>query len=145
MTIAKALKQKNRLIKEIGELFSLVSEYNSIPEENDRPYNINELINTIKEKQEDLVDLKARIHTANSPVYKDIFKLSELKTRMKEFSSLETKEGIGDNSLFRRRSAEIKYKAEIGPARLQEMKKELQEEIDTLQDELDEWNSKTTI
>ncbi len=80
MNIKQALKQKNKLIKQISENTKLMQQYNSIEEGNERPYNISELFLNIVEDTKELSELKAKIHRANGPVLEDIFLMAEMKS-----------------------------------------------------------------
>ena len=73
MNIKQALKQKNKLIKEITENTRLMQEYNSIELGNERPYSINLLFEEVINASLELSELKAKIHRANGPVLEDIF------------------------------------------------------------------------
>ncbi len=80
MNIKQALKEKNKLIKEISENTKLMQEYNSIEDGNERPYNISELFLNIVDATRELSQLKAKIHRANGPVLEDIFLMAEMKS-----------------------------------------------------------------
>ena len=80
MTIKQALKQKNKLIKTIGENTKLMQEYNSVEVGNERPYSSVELLAKISEDTKELAKLKTKIHIANTPVLENIFLMSELKS-----------------------------------------------------------------
>ncbi len=56
MNIKQALKQKNKLIKEISENTKLMQQYNSIEEGNERPYNIGELFFRVKDMITNFLD-----------------------------------------------------------------------------------------
>ena len=66
MTIKQALKQKNKLIKQIGENIKLMQEYNSIEVGNERPYSSVELLTKISEDTKELAKLKTKIHNSLS-------------------------------------------------------------------------------
>ena len=72
MNIKKALKEKNRLVKEIQDLQVRVATYNSIEVGNKRPYSVRESMELLNEKSNELVELKTKIHVANAPIYKHI-------------------------------------------------------------------------
>lgn len=144
MNIKQALKRKTKLVKEINDVFGNVSTYNSVNEGTERPYSPKTLIVTWKNLNDELIDLKTRIHRANAPVYDKIFKLSELKNQIKLLKGLDCTAGIPPRG---------RYDVSDGPARTTEISvverdelvKTYEKEIDTIQDFLDEWNFKTTI
>lgn len=141
MTVAKALKTKNRLVKKINTLTNRIYEYNSIPDGNRRPYDMEQLLNEIGELRKKLVDLKAKVHRANEPVFEKIFRLSELKSYITSLNSVDTTTGVDTGW----GSSEVTHVAQIGPAELNVLIDGVQAQIDDLQDELDEWNAKTQI
>jgi ribosomal protein L29 len=87
MNVKKALKEKNRLVKEIQELYARLSQYNSVEVGNVRPYSPKDMLEQINEKSNELVELKTKIHKANTPVYDKIFRLSELKSTIARLKS----------------------------------------------------------
>jgi len=68
MNIKQALKEKNKLVKRIGENTKLMQDFNSIEVGNQRPYSTTELKNQLIKDRSELANLKAKIHVANTPV-----------------------------------------------------------------------------
>ncbi|MFN9897396.1 MAG: hypothetical protein ACK55Z_01105, partial [bacterium] len=60
MTIKQALKQKNKLVKNIAENTKLLQQYNSVEVGNQRPYSSVELYNEIQKDTKELASLKAK-------------------------------------------------------------------------------------
>ncbi len=54
MTIKQALKQKNKLVKNIAENTKLLQQYNSVEVGNQRPYSSVELYNEIQKDTKEL-------------------------------------------------------------------------------------------
>ena len=75
MNIKKALKEKNKKVKEVNEYFSKLSQYNSIEAGNVRPYSAKDMLEKWKKSTEELIELKTKIHVANVSVYGKIFRL----------------------------------------------------------------------
>ena len=75
MNIKRALKEKNKLVAKIAEEKMKVQIFNSVEVGAERPYDpriaLEEWISNIDK----LVELKAKIHKANSKVYDKIFTL----------------------------------------------------------------------
>jgi hypothetical protein len=94
MNIKKALKEKNRLVKEILDLHTRVATYNSVEVGNVRPYSAKESMELLNQKSNELVELKTKIHRANDLVYQHIFRLSELKSMIARIKNLDCNEGI---------------------------------------------------
>ena len=144
MTIKQALKQKNKLIKQIGENTKLMQEYNSIEVGNERPYSSTELLAQISEDTKELARLKSRIHIANTPILNEIFLMSELKSIVQSLKKMDCTEGRSTRDRFRMESEVIKT-SEISLVKRNETIKELEGRIEAIQDRLDVFNATTEI
>jgi hypothetical protein len=142
MNVKQALKAKTKITTRINELYSLAKSYNSIEEGNPRRYSVVGLLNEAEELTKELVDLKARIHTANQPVYGKIFLMAELKGRVKNLKAMSCEEG---KVTERYGSVQSVKEVEINIAQKDAMVREIEEQIEKLQDELDVHNATTTI
>jgi len=143
MTIKQALKEKNRLIKAIEDEFKKVYSYNSIEEGNTRPYSTLASLSNIMILEEGLIEIKTKIHKANVEVYDKIFRLSELKSLAKKFSQINCDEGKVSDRYSR---TEPSFKtAEISVVERDVRVKMIEEEIESLQEELDTHNATKTI
>ena len=144
MTIKQALKEKNRLIKALDDEFKKVYTYNSIEEGNARPYSTLASLANIMILEEGLIEIKTKIHKANVEVYDKIFRLSELKSLAKRFTQINCDEGKVSDRYHR--SAEPSFKtAEISVVDRDVRVKMIEEEIESLQEELDTHNATKTI
>jgi hypothetical protein len=144
MTIKQALKQKNKLIKQIGENTKLMQEYNSIEVGNERPYSSIILLAKISEDTKELANLKSKIHIANTPVLEDIFLMSELKSIAQSLKKMDCTEGKSNRDRYRLES-EVVLTSEIDLVVRNEMVRVLEEKVEKIQDELDVFNATTTI
>lgn len=144
MTIKQALKQKNKLIKQIGENTKLMQEYNSVEVGNERPYSSTELLGKISEDTKELARLKSRIHIANTPILNEIFLMSELKSMVQSLKKMDCTEGRSTRDRFRMESEVIKT-SEISLVKRNETIKELEGRIEAIQDRLDVFNATTEI
>ena len=144
MTIKQALKQKNKLIKQIGENTKLMQEYNSIEVGNERPYSSIILLAKITEDTKELANLKSKIHVANTPVLEDIFLMSELKSIAQSLKKMDCTEGKSNRDRYRLESESVKT-SEISLVRRNETIKELESRIEEIQDRLDFFNATTQI
>lgn len=144
MTIKQALKQKNKLIKQIGENTKLMQEYNSIEVGNERPYSSIILLAQITEDTKELANLKSKIHIANTPVLEDIFLMSELKSIAQSLKKMDCTEGKSNRDRYRLESESVKT-SEISLVRRNETIKELETRIEEIQDRLDVFNATTQI
>jgi hypothetical protein len=145
MNIKKALKEKNRLVKEIQDLHVRVATYNSIEVGNVRPYSAKESMERINQKSNELVELKTNIHRANAPIYHHIFRLSELKSTIARIKNLDCNEGSVQDYYSRNRETPLVKETEISIVERDEMVKHMEGQIEEIQDILDNHNQITTI
>lgn len=143
MTVKQALKERNRLAKEIKELYAIAQMSNSIEKGNVRKFNVADSLNQAKELTEKLIDLKVRTHLANGPVYDKIFRLSELKSVVNQIKSIDTTEG---KQVARYGNEAPSFKeVEMDVIRKNNLVKQIEKQINDLQDQLDYHNSTTEI
>jgi hypothetical protein len=142
MNVKQALKAKNKLTTKIKELYSIAKDNNSIEQGNPRRYSIVGVLNEANELTKELVDLKAKIHRANQPVYDKIFLMAELKGRVKQLKGIGCEEG---KVTERYGSLQAIKEVEINIVQRNEMIENLEAEIEQLQDELDTHNAITQI
>jgi len=145
MNIKKALKEKNRLVKEILDLHTRVATYNSVEVGNVRPYSAKESMELLNQKSNELVELKTKIHAANGPVYKYIFRLSELKSMITRIKNLDCNEGSVQDYYSRNRETPLVKESEISIVERDEMVKHMETAIESIQDVLDNHNQITEI
>lgn len=143
MNIKQALKKKNLLVAEIKKDLVNLQSYNSVESGSDRPYSAKTSLKSYQDKTDELIKLKVAIHKANAPVYDKIFRLSELKSMVKYITSLnctagkeQNRYGVGEPRIM---------VAEIGIVERDLLVKSLEEEINTIQDELDYFNNVTNL
>jgi hypothetical protein len=144
MTIKQALKQKNKLVKNIAENTKLMQQHNSIEVGNQRPYSSSMLYNEIQKDTKELASLKARIHIANTPVMEDIFWMSEMKSTIAALKKMDCTEGKSNRDRYRMES-EIVLTSEISLVNRNQMIKLLETNIEEVQDKLDTFNATTEI
>ena len=143
MNIAKALKEKNKLVKEYNSLITSMIHNNSRMIGTKSHYNSYDLLEKAIKLQDEIVSLKTRIHKASEPVREDIFKLSELKNLLSHFSSLDTTEGLKIISYSS--DAPREYTADINEIKKIEFIKQCEKEIEVVQDKLDSFNATTIV
>ena len=145
MTVRQALKQKNKLVQELKELNGRLQNNNSIIEGNSRDYSPKETLAAIYSKVNELTVLKTKIHRANAPVYDKIFLLSELKSVAQTLRCLDCTNGIAVDYYARRSESQIIKNAEITATERDAEVKFLENRIEQIQDELDQFNAATLI
>lgn len=144
MKLTRALKEKNRLIKKITILRNQITTSNVVLEENNFPYEMETLQEDFQTLVETLIELKVDIQIANQPILKSIYRLSELKSTIAMLEGMDTKEGMQE--AYGYGNSELRaYKAQIGRQEVDIAVAEMQEQIDTLQDEVDTFNATTTV
>lgn len=143
MNIKQALKQKNKLIKEITEKTKLMQEYNSIELGNERPYSVNSLYYEVIDASTELSKLKAKIHRANGPVLEDIFLMAEMKSTIQALKKVDCTSGKSNRDRYS--STEIILMVEMSIVEKNNKIKELEEKIEEIQDRLDIFNANTEI
>lgn len=143
MNIKQALKQKNKLIKEITEKTKLMQEYNSIELGNERPYSINLLFEEVINASLELSKLKAKIHRANGPVLEDIFLMAEMKSTIQALKKIDCTSGKSNRNMYS--STEIVLMVEMNIVERNNKIKQLENRIEEIQDKLDIFNANTEI
>lgn len=142
MNVKQALKAKNKLVGEIKECYRIIQSQNSIEEGNPRRYSVKEQIATIAELTDQLVQLKAKLHRANAPVYEKIFQMAEIKGIIKELKKMDVSEGKQDS---RYGSVVSVKEVEVNVVERDTIVKEYEAEVERIQNELDIHNSNTNI
>ena len=139
ITLAQALKEKNRIVGEISRLWELVENENSCWESHTRSVDVKETMKTIEFLVQKLVELKTKIGKANEGNLANMYALEECKSQMSRFSKLNTLEdvryrGVNDDKM------EVRS-AEITAQEVLQRNKNLQRQCNQLQDELDAYNA----
>ena len=142
MNVKQALKQKNKLVTELKAQYQILQKFNSIEEGNPRRYIMVDVLAKIESLSNELVELKARIHRVNQPVYNQIFLLAELKGRIKELKKVPTDEGKQTERYGSVQSIKV---VELNIVDVETRVGELQDRIEELQNELDVHNANTII
>lgn len=144
MNIKQALKKKNLLVEEIKQETTRVLTFNSIETGNTRSYSAKSRLENVLKLTDELIALKAQIQTANQPVYKKIYRLSELKSIVSRLKIMNCTDGVYTQSGYGN-SVTKTMTAEIGLLEKDEIVKKFEDEINQIQDELDYFNHITEI
>jgi|688.fasta_scaffold37114_10 hypothetical protein len=142
MNVKQALKAKNKLVAEIKECYRILQTQNSIEEGNPRRYSVKKKLEDIAELTDELVQLKARLHRANAPVYDKIFQMAEIKGIIKELKKMDVSEG---KQTERYGSVVSVKEVEMNVIERDAVIKQYEEHVEKLQNELDIHNSNTNI
>ncbi len=146
MKLAKALKEKNRLVGEVNRLKGLIMRDNSLETKYLEGKNRARQWLDYTAAVEALVAIKTAIFKANTGIYRTIVLMSEKKAELGWITSLNTTNGVQETPNYRGEGViKTEYSAYITQDGIDTRIVELQKEIARLQDELDEFNATVTI
>jgi hypothetical protein len=144
MKLSKALKEKNKLVREIHDLKNKISQYVITEENNESPYNVHELASELNLKKKELVQLKTKIQIKNIDILEKMYTLSELKDTLLWMRGLPKGETNGREY----RNGEyimIKRISAFDVKDTDQLIETIQVEIEKIQDQIDEYNATTDI
>lgn len=142
--IARALKEKTRIINKINVIDALIKEENSMEEGIERSCDIRSSIEQKMQLMNFLICLKSKIAIANAGIADKLNRLSELKGLIGFYRSLNCREGSFSNRYDGNGEKTI-ITAIISKKEVTQKVEEIQAEIDKLQDEIDDFNATTLI
>ena len=141
MSIARALREKNRLNDEIDRLWKIFQDENSCLETHKRTADVNQILKTIEQYSAKLVELRTKIGNANSSDHiRHIHLLDETKNRLAKLSATD-----GSENPEERYERKIERTAVFKAEKLNDMMRQLRREADELQDRMDAHNAKVQI
>lgn len=138
ITLAKALKIKNRLTGRLAKVQADIQAYNSVPEGQADQVNVPALMKTREELVGALVGLKTAINDANRDAQRDIYDLAEKKATAQFLAGINTRHG--PQPPVYPSTIEVNYVAALKKADVDALVVRLENEIDQLQDRLDQFN-----
>jgi hypothetical protein len=138
ITLAKALKLKNRLAGRLAKIQEDIHTYNSVPEGQADQVNVPARMKTREELVGALVGLKTAINEANREVQRDIYDLAEKKATAQFLAGVYTRHG--PQPPVYPSTTEVSYVAALKKADVDVLVARLEKEIDQLQDRLDQFN-----
>jgi len=141
ITLARALKYKNRLVGKISAVTEIIRSKNSVIKGTEREVDINELVTLRTKLIDNLVDLKTEINRANEAIVRDIFLISELKSEITFLKSIDTTQGMASQDrAYYPRSEPVEFEAHIRFNDVEELKTSTNKKIDAAQDRIDRHN-----
>lgn len=144
ITIAQALKIKNRLLQAARQRKEKVERFNSVPEGTERGVDIDELLEEINVIEAELLDLLCAINAANAgQQQRRLVRLRQIDSVINWLNNLDTTDGVKADRFGP--TSDIEYTAHVDYARAQGCVEELQEERYALQDEVDHFNATNHI
>ena len=138
ITLAKALKIKNRLTGRLAKVQADIQAFNSIPEGQAGQVNVAALMKAREELVGALVSVKTAINDANRHIQRDIYDLAEKKATAQFLAGVNTRHG--PVPAVYPSTTEVNYVAALKKADVDGQVAGLEKEIDQLQDKLDQFN-----
>lgn len=145
MTLAQALKEKNRLAGELARNWSMIAHENSKREDASRVIDVAETYKKVQLYKENLTELKTKIGLANAGNLERIYRLEECKNELNRLNSVRTDEASDFQPLGNGNFKEFKRSVVFTAAQIYEMREKVQQECNDIQDELDAYNAVTKI
>jgi hypothetical protein len=143
ITLAKALKVKNRLTGRLAKVQADIQAFNSIPEGQAGQVNVPVLMQTREDLVGALVTLKTAINDANREGQRDIYDLAEKKATVQFLAGINTRHGL--QPAVYPNTTQVSYLAALKKADVDALVARLEKEIDQLQDKLDQFNHERKI
>ena len=144
MKLAKALKEKNRVVGDINRLQELLRRENSRETKSTSTVNVEKVWEDLQAATDRIVAIKTAIFKANVGIYDKIVRMGELKSRISFLDMVPTKDGVEDIS-YGMSTGVKEYKAWMN----QQMKDNevlvFEKQIADLQDEIDEYNATVEV
>jgi hypothetical protein len=146
MNVANALKLKNRLAGELNRLQSILERENARRSDSVSKVNRKEVWDQILATSDRLGLVKARIAEANVPIYANLERMAELKSRIAFLNGLQMREG--EEIMFVGRDQEklvYQWDSFLNREQVDSLTADLRKQIEALQDACDSYNNKTDI
>lgn len=146
MKLSRALKEKNRLASEVKRLLVILIRENSRRNDNESKINAEEIYNEYISTRDKLIKIKSAIAKANINIYEKISRMEELKSTMTSLDMISTR--VGEEIVQSYGDTEnLKYiwTSFIDNEKRDNLKIEIQIELNKLQDTIDDYNSSTEV
>jgi len=137
ISLAKALKLKNRLAGRLNKVQNDIVTYNSVLTEQSGKVDVPALCNLRDEIAENLIALKTRIIVSNAEIQGDLIRQGELKSKLTWLATLDTRDGKERHGY---QNTEVTWTATLKKKDVDDETRKLETEIDAIQDKLDCFN-----
>ena len=145
MKLYQALKLKNKLTSSIKENNSKITNHTSHLM-GKKAFDTILLIDEVGFDSKKLINLKVKIAKANLPINEKIYKISELKSQITIFKSINIVEGYVDTPRYSSNvTAAGEYESQLSHKQIDDLIKTTKKTISKLQEEIDEYNISTDI
>lgn len=147
ITLAKALKEKNKLVHEMKKTLQRVHSSNSFIKENKENviYDAKNELQKYFDLKEKLITLKDKINVANMPIQSIIYSLSEYKDIISNIQSISTNKGILYGGRYSDVEGKIEYDSFVSKQEIDEFVELYEKKIEDLQEKVDQFNHSTYI
>ena len=146
MTLAQALKVKNRLQGRINRLRQWIIDENSILAENVRSGDIEEALDDLLCLEEKLLELKTAIAEANVPMIPTLQEMNLIRERLRFWGTVPTDTGlVPERRSLLSDSSPLEYEAYLTKADIEHRVRAGERLLASLQDKLDAFNARTEI
>jgi len=137
LSLSKALKVKSRLAGRFSKVSSTITAYNCTVDGRRAEVDVKELDKQRSALSAALIDLKTAIYEANKGIYLTINQLAEKKGEIDFLNSLDTKHGTESSY----QGTTVTYVSAIQKQEVDKRVKQLEKEVDDLQDQIDQYNA----
>lgn len=140
MTVARALKEKSRIITKLSEIRSMISRYNSVDLGTRRPVLVKDCLEKAGVLEENLMRIKVALHEANLGIARQLAELMLVRGQISFYEGLDTSEF---RMITDRDDKETKVTRDVVVDKTESLAKveELKNRLDSIQDEVDEYNA----
>lgn len=152
ITIAKALKEKNRITGKINLLQQQLYKFNTYQKDKAPDLNPADLMKSLQEEWAYLIDLKTKIAKANVGIAEKLIRLTEAKAELKFWTNFRSGPAEDIETIFtydytlQQNFPTIVTNVSVYPSKqVLENQSRVQTLIETLQDEIDDFNALTRI
>jgi hypothetical protein len=137
ISLAKALKLKNRLAGRLNKVQNDIVTYNSVLTEQANKVDVAALCKLRDEIADNLIALKTRIIVSNAEIQGDLIRQGELKSKLSWLATLDTRDGKERHGY---QNTEVTWTATLKKKDVDDETRKLETEIDSIQDKLDSFN-----
>ena len=141
VTVARALKEKNRVANKLSTVRARIRAENSIETNVKRTFDIGMLLREAEALYKRLIAIKTAIAVANTEIAEKLIRMSELKSSIEWLRSIPTQEGTFQETSYRDAVINRTFTTVLTSQELISMAEATQTEIENLQDEIDEFNA----
>lgn len=146
ITLARALKLKNRLAGQLMKIGTRAVQHNSFVQDTHTPYDSISVFQEYRDIRDQLVELKSKIQVANGTIHEKIARMGEYRSEVALLNSMSVTEGKVVEPRYGEGQDTIRvYVAAIGKTARDKNVTALEDGIDALQDEIDSHNATTKI